>query len=134
MDNGVNDKLLAYLEDEIIKNYKIKDWSKFDYLRVEPRPVYYYWLIGIMVLTQVGLYLFFHANEFEKQHYEYFHNRFSNTNHFQRNRQGAQGMGSGVSYLQSHSSFRRKISSWIQRQAARLRQGWRNIVNALSRH
>lgn len=66
IENGVNEKLLTYLPEEIQNNYKIKDWNKFDYLNVEPDVEYYYWFFGILIFTQLGLYCFFHFNELNK--------------------------------------------------------------------
>ena len=66
MQNGVSTNMFGYLTKEVIQNYKIKEWKQFDYLRVEPAVSYYYWFIGFLLVTQVGLYIFFNYNDFDK--------------------------------------------------------------------
>lgn len=66
MKNGVTPELLGFLNQEIKTNYKIKDWHQFDYLRIEPAARHYYWFLGVMLISQIGLYVFFHYNEFDK--------------------------------------------------------------------
>lgn len=64
LTNTVNNSIIPLLEKEILTSYKIKDWSKFDYLSVEPRTNHYIWFAILMVITQSGLYIFFHMNPF----------------------------------------------------------------------
>lgn len=64
--SGINTNTIPFIKDEVKKNYKIKDWSKFSYISIEPRPSYYYWHIGFMILIQGGLWFWFHVNEFDK--------------------------------------------------------------------
>lgn len=59
----VNNKLISYIENEIATNYKIKDWSKFDYLTIEVPVSSYIWYLIILMLTQAGLYIFFHFED-----------------------------------------------------------------------
>lgn len=59
-----NNDLIPIIEKEIRQSYKIKDWSKFDYLSVEPTTSHYVWFVILMMLTQGGLYVWFHLNEF----------------------------------------------------------------------
>lgn len=66
LNNIKNDDLIPLIEGEIKINYKIKDWSKFDYLQIEPRTSHYIWFIVLTVLTQSGLYLGFHFNDLSK--------------------------------------------------------------------
>lgn len=66
LSNPINDNLLTLISSEITNNYKIKDWSKFDYLTIEPRTPHFIWFFSILLLTQVGLYVYFHNNEFTK--------------------------------------------------------------------
>lgn len=66
-ENGLGStNLLGYISNEVVQNYKIKEWKQFDYLRVEPATCYYYWFLGFLLVTQVGLYWFFLMNEFDK--------------------------------------------------------------------
>lgn len=67
IQNGVNEQLIEFLKEEISNNYKVKDWSKFDYISLEPDSKYFYWFFGFLILTQGGLYFYFHNNEFVKQ-------------------------------------------------------------------
>jgi hypothetical protein len=67
MKNGLSStNLFSFLHDEVIRNYTIKEWKQFDYLRVEPAACYYYWFIGVMLVTQIGLYWYFNVNEFDQ--------------------------------------------------------------------
>lgn len=59
--------LLARLEHEIVYNYVAKDWSKFDYITVEP-PGWTYWVFFlVMAGSQSGLYVLFHRNDVFKR-------------------------------------------------------------------
>ena len=64
--NPIDDNLLEQINKEIVANYIIKDWSKFDYLTIEPRTIHFVWFFVILGLTQIGLYVYFHHNEFSK--------------------------------------------------------------------
>lgn len=66
LSNPINDNILELISNEIAANYKIKDWTKFDYLTIEPRNIHYIWFFIILILTQVSLYVYFHYNEFSK--------------------------------------------------------------------
>lgn len=66
LSKPIDDTLLPLLSSEITANYTIKDWSKFDYLTIEPRTGHYVWFFIILGLTQIGLYVYFHHNEFSK--------------------------------------------------------------------
>lgn len=66
LTNQINDSILDKVKDEVIKNYVIKDWSKFDYLTIEPRTIHFIWFFVIQIITQIGLYIYFHYNEFSK--------------------------------------------------------------------
>ena len=60
----VNNDIIPLIEQEIRSNYQIKDWTKFDYLSVEPKTSHYIWFAIMMMVTQSGLYVFFHLNQF----------------------------------------------------------------------
>jgi hypothetical protein len=66
MEHGVNTNLYSFINNEVLLNYKIKDWKKFDYIKVTPSPKYYYWYIGVLIIVQMGLWVFFHFNDVEK--------------------------------------------------------------------
>lgn len=66
MSHPINNEILPLVTEEINQNYKIKDWSKFDYISIQP-PTWSYWTFVILLaLTQTGLYIWFHSNEFHK--------------------------------------------------------------------
>ena len=63
MDNSI----LPAIEEEIRLDYKIKDWSQFDYITVEP-PTWAYWvMILVMGLTQGGYWYWAMTNTEEKE-------------------------------------------------------------------
>jgi hypothetical protein len=66
IERGISTNIYAFIKDEVIKNYKIKDWSKFDYITIEPKPSYYGWYIFAVLLVQGGLWIFFHKNDVDK--------------------------------------------------------------------
>lgn len=66
LSNPIDDAVLELIKNEIVANYTIKDWSKFDYLTIEPRTIHFVWFFVILGLTQTALYLYFHLNEFSK--------------------------------------------------------------------
>jgi len=62
----IDNDILTNIEAEIKTNYVIKDWSKFDYITIEPRPWVYPVYLIFLLLTQFGLWIWFHYNEFDK--------------------------------------------------------------------
>ena len=53
LSNPVNTSILPLIENEVRLNYQIKDWTKFDYIKVEP-PRWAYWTYFILIgLTQL---------------------------------------------------------------------------------
>lgn len=66
LKNPVNNDILPLIESEVRKNYKAKNWDDFSYISIEP-PTWSYWVFfSVLVLTQGGLYWWFHTNEFSK--------------------------------------------------------------------
>lgn len=66
LDNLPGTDLLLKIEQEIVSGYKIKDWSAFDYITIQP-PTWSYWVYGVvLILSQVGFYFFAHNNEYYK--------------------------------------------------------------------
>ena len=71
LEHPINDSIIPLIEQEISKNYVIKDWKKFDYIAIDP-PTWSYWVYFIvMILTQGGLYYAFHVNEYGKERFGY---------------------------------------------------------------
>lgn len=66
LNNLINDEILPLVSKEISLNYKIKDWSKFDYISIEP-PTWSYWTYFILMgIIQTSLYVWFHSNDYSK--------------------------------------------------------------------
>jgi hypothetical protein len=66
LNNPMNDQLLSQIEQEIITNYKLKNWDKFNYLTVEPPGWSYIVLIIIMIVIQGIIWICFMNNNSEK--------------------------------------------------------------------
>jgi hypothetical protein len=64
LNNTIDNTILTKLEEEIVKGYQKREWSEFDNLSVKPRPVHYWWLIGIMLVVQIGFYVVAWVNDF----------------------------------------------------------------------
>ena len=66
LEKGLTDKTLPDIQSEIMKNYQLKDWHKFDYLDPEIPMSKAWWLILIQVLY-IGAYVpFCLLNPFDK--------------------------------------------------------------------
>lgn len=59
MENPLDDNLLSLIEKEVAANYVKRDWKAMDLLEVQPTSGWYWALIVSMLVTQIGLYLFF---------------------------------------------------------------------------
>lgn len=66
LQNPVDNDILPLIEKEIRLNYTIKDWHKFDYLQIEPRAVHFIWFAIILVVVEVGLYIYFWNDGYDK--------------------------------------------------------------------
>lgn len=62
LENRKDSTIIPLVEEEIIRNYKIKDWSKFDYISIEPPLWSYIVFIVVMVVAQTAFYIFAHMN------------------------------------------------------------------------
>ena len=67
LSKGLTDVSLPELKQIIIKDYVIKDWSKFDYLTVEVPFSYYIWLIVIVLMSGGGMITFALLNNVDKE-------------------------------------------------------------------
>jgi hypothetical protein len=66
LEHSISDAILPLIEQEILVGYVIKEWSKFDYLSVEP-PKWAYWVLAIvMIITQTIFWIWSSCNEFDK--------------------------------------------------------------------
>lgn len=73
LTNILSDDIFISLKNEIARNYVIKDWSKFDYITVEPPVWSYFVFFGVILVVQGGLWYIFHTNEASKinsKHYD----------------------------------------------------------------
>lgn len=61
---AIDRDVIPLIEDEVRASYVIKDWSKFDYLGIEPPGWSYPVFILVMAAAQAGFYFFAHSNAF----------------------------------------------------------------------
>jgi hypothetical protein len=66
LENPVNDAILPLVEQEVGVNYRIKDWSKFDYITIYPPKWCYIAFIIVMIGVQISYYVFAFGNEYSK--------------------------------------------------------------------
>ena len=66
LKNPINDSIIPLIEKEIIMNYVIKDWSKLDYITIEPPKWAYIALIFSMILTQGFFWWWARTNDINK--------------------------------------------------------------------
>jgi hypothetical protein len=67
IQNPINNDLLPKIEEEIFKNYKIKEWKKFDYISIEPPLWSYIVMILIAVLCNGGFLYWAFVNKHKGQ-------------------------------------------------------------------
>ena len=66
LSNPINNGILTIIEKEIRANYVKKDWTKWNYIQIDP-PTWSWWtLIIVMAITQTIFWLWANANEFSK--------------------------------------------------------------------
>jgi hypothetical protein len=58
--------LIPAIEKEIILNYELVNWSKFDYLKVQPKMIHFAWLMLLMIVTQSGLWWWVLSNDIDR--------------------------------------------------------------------
>jgi hypothetical protein len=56
LDNGIKDDTILLIEKEVVANYKIKDWRKFDYLTI-PIPSSYFLICFLTELLIIGIWV-----------------------------------------------------------------------------
>lgn len=54
LDKGISNEIIPDIQAEIIKDYTIKDWHKFDYLEIEIPFNRWMWFFGIMIVTTIA--------------------------------------------------------------------------------
>ena len=66
LNNPIDDSILSLIEAEVRANYVIKDWSKFDYIKISPPAWSYYVFIFTMIIVQSIFWFIAHRNESTK--------------------------------------------------------------------
>lgn len=62
--NQFNNDILPLIEKAVVSHYERKEWEEFKHLEVQP-PTWVYWVFPlVLLLTQGGLYVWFHYNEY----------------------------------------------------------------------
>lgn len=67
INNDISTNMTTLIQEEIMNNYVIKDWKKFDYLTVDTPGWAYFLLIIIMIIAQATYYYYASANEYKKE-------------------------------------------------------------------
>jgi hypothetical protein len=65
--NTPNDSLIPAIYDEVAKNYKVKNWTKFDYITVEPPTWSYFVLLLVMGIAQFFFWMWSLNNDVDKE-------------------------------------------------------------------
>jgi hypothetical protein len=71
LKSGASTEVLPAIEAELSKNFKHSDWTRFDYLTVEIRPVYIWGFIIGMIIIQGAFWFFAHNNDINKDYFRY---------------------------------------------------------------
>lgn len=66
LNNEKNDKLLDLVAAEIKSNYKLVDWTKFDYIKIKPNNSIYIWFIGLNIVINLVLFFLFFNETFNE--------------------------------------------------------------------
>lgn len=66
LSKPLSDELLSDIEAEIAANYTIKDWTKFDYIAIEPPTWAVVLYFALMAVTQSAFWLMATKNSFDK--------------------------------------------------------------------
>lgn len=76
LKNQVNNQLVPQIQAEIMKNFKAKDWHKFDYISIEPPPWAYITFFITLSLFQAGTWWWFHNNAIDRHPRRWGWNRY----------------------------------------------------------
>lgn len=66
VNNEVSNSLIPEIKKIVLENYIKTDWSKFDYISINPTKTHWIVFLSLMMCIQGGLYFWFHSNEFDK--------------------------------------------------------------------
>ena len=67
LKNPINKNILPVLRNEIVLNYAPKDWSKFDYISIEPSPTSLIVYLIVILVLQISFGVWCFMNEFDKE-------------------------------------------------------------------
>lgn len=67
LSNKIGDNLIPLIENEIKQNFVRKDWHKFDYITISPPTWAYVTFFIVLLITQVGIWLFNFFNVADKE-------------------------------------------------------------------
>jgi len=71
LNEGVSTKVLPKIEEEIRRSYVIKDWTKFDYITIEPPTWSYIVYVVVVGVVQTILFFVFSSNSIAKYGYDF---------------------------------------------------------------
>lgn len=66
LSNDINTKILPSIKTEVVSNYQLKDWSKFNYLSIEPPGWAWIVVLFIVCIVQIPCWMAFLNNEYSK--------------------------------------------------------------------
>ena len=67
LSNKISDNLFPEIKNQVIQYYKLKDWSKFNYLSVETPDWAWVVVLLVMILTQFGFWSYAFHNDIDKE-------------------------------------------------------------------
>lgn len=67
INNPLNDEIIPLIEEQVRLHYKLVPWKKFDYIPTQPTALHIIIYLIFVTATQIGIYLYFHNNEMDKQ-------------------------------------------------------------------
>ena len=67
LENELGDELIPKIEEEIKKNYVIKDWDKFSYISIDPPFWSYIVFIFVLAGAQTGFWIWANKNQMDKR-------------------------------------------------------------------
>lgn len=71
LEHGATTETLPLIEAEIVKNYTLKDWSKFDYIQIQPPVWSYVTFASALAVIQALFWWWASCNQFSKKRLDY---------------------------------------------------------------
>lgn len=66
LNNPINNEIIPKIETAIIEDYVIKDWTKFDYITVEPPMWAFMIFLAVLIISQFITFVIFYKNDSTK--------------------------------------------------------------------